>query len=106
MFVFEALFLTFMTTPVVMLLYPPEVRTRVTSTGPDYGAVTEGTAKDANQTESGTAKPRLSDDSDGEAWKSHFTVVLDKIEHLPGMMTITQLINPYQVEDARDASAS
>jgi hypothetical protein len=34
------------------------------------------------------------DSSDVEEMKTHFTVVLDRIEHLPGMMALTQLIKP------------
>lgn len=99
MFVFEALLLTFMTTPVVMLLYPPEFRTRVTATGPDYAATADMSGKDADRSERGVRKSRSSEDDEGEPWKSRFTVVLDKIEHLPGMMTLTQLISPFEADE-------
>ncbi|KAH8109265.1 Sodium/hydrogen exchanger family-domain-containing protein [Phellopilus nigrolimitatus] len=90
MFVFEALLLTFITTPSVMLLYPPEVRKRASATGADYSASADKPS--AEETEKGLQK-QLSEDGD-ETWKSRFTVVLDRIEHLPGMMTLTQLIHP------------
>lgn len=85
MFVLEALVLTFMTTPLVTWLYPPQFRIRITAGGPNHKNVAEG------ETEHGKHKPPRS--KDGE-YKSRFTVVLDKFEHLSGMMAITQLINP------------
>ena len=39
MFVLEALFLTFMTTPATLALYPPESRKRVVATGADFAGV-------------------------------------------------------------------
>lgn len=101
MFVFEALLLTFMTTPAVLLLYPPEVRKRVSGTGPDYLATGDGAG--AGGDEKGDQK-RLSSDSD-DTRKTRFTVVLDKLEHLPGMMTITQLISSLPSNDVQSATA-
>ncbi|KAI0819223.1 Sodium/hydrogen exchanger family-domain-containing protein [Trametes gibbosa] len=91
MFVLEALLLTFMTTPAVTLLYPPEFRTRATATGPSYAtAAIEKGAEDAARRSEGFEQSREDDTSR----RSRFTVVLDKIEHLPGMMALTQLILP------------
>jgi hypothetical protein len=87
MFVLEALCLTFATTPTVSFLYPPHLRTRATVTGPSFANV-----RDPKDDESGTKDRRLSDE-DG-VWKRRFTVVLDKLEHLPSMMAITQLLQP------------
>ncbi|CDO73116.1 hypothetical protein BN946_scf185007.g170 [Trametes cinnabarina] len=86
MFVLEALVLTFMTTPAVTLLYPPKYRKRVTAT--------DGTSSSAPGTEG--AAQRFEGFSQGRevVQKTHFTVVLDKLEHLPGMMAITQLVLP------------
>ncbi|KAH9891803.1 Sodium/hydrogen exchanger family-domain-containing protein [Cubamyces lactineus] len=87
MFVLEALLLTFMTTPAVTLLYPPEMRVRVDGAAHADGAQgTEGAAQRAEGFQQGR-------EDDGER-RSRFTVVLDKIEHLPGMMALTQLILP------------
>ena len=88
MFVFEALTLTCLTTPTVLFLYPEHKRTRVSATGPDYH-------KPADEAEGGklTRQPSSGVDED---WKTRFTVVIDKLEHLPGMMTLTQLILPPQ----------
>lgn len=88
MFVFEALVLTFMTTPIVLFLYPPESRKRVTSDGPDYLTTNNGEGTDANE----KGDRRLLSNYDDNNRRTRFTVVLDKLEHLPGMMTITQLV--------------
>ncbi|EJC98913.1 uncharacterized protein FOMMEDRAFT_113492 [Fomitiporia mediterranea MF3/22] len=84
MFVFEALVLTCLTTPVVQVLYPPSRRTRAVVAGPDYLATGE---------ENGPVV-RPSTEKGDDVWKTRFTVVLDSLEHLPGMMALTQLIHP------------
>jgi Kef-type K+ transport system membrane component KefB len=90
MFVLEALVLTFATTPTVSYLYPPHLHTRATATGPsfvdvrspkdDEGGIGDRTMK-AKHNEEGVTKRR-------------FTVVLDKLEHLPSLMAITKLLQP------------
>ena len=92
MFVFEALLLTFMTTPVVTILYPPHLRVRVTAAGANFNNVDAEAARDQSR----TPKPSVSvsGHSEGIKWRSKFTVVLDKVEHLPAMMSLTQLIHP------------
>lgn len=88
MFVLEALVLTFLTTPVVSVIYKPEHRSRATGDG-DFknvsGQETGIMERSIKGGKSGTDEPIR---------KTHFTVVLDKLEHLPGMMTLTQLIQP------------
>jgi hypothetical protein len=95
MFVLEAVTLTFLTTPLVSALYPPQLRVRVSSTGETLVNVagTEGAASDTKLREG---------DNDGLPQKTRFTVVLDKIEHLPGMMALTQLIQPTLPKDVHD----
>ncbi|KAH9035600.1 Sodium/hydrogen exchanger family-domain-containing protein [Lactarius hengduanensis] len=90
MFVLEALLLTFATTPTVSFLYPPHLRARATATGPSFANV-----RDPKDDESGTRDrwPSTGHDEDG-VWKRRFTVILDKLEHLPSMMAITQLLQP------------
>ncbi|KAF9481959.1 hypothetical protein BDN70DRAFT_875579 [Pholiota conissans] len=83
MFVLEALVLTFMTTPLVTWLYPQHLRRRTAASGPNFDNVAD---------EEGPERPR-SPTRDG-AYKTRFTVVLDKLEHLPGMMALTKLIQP------------
>jgi len=94
MFVLEALLLTFMTTPVVTILYPPHLRVRVAATGANFNNVDGEEARD--EKESRTRRPRIpgSNHSGDTKWRSRFTVVLDKAEHLPAMMSLTQLIHP------------
>ncbi|KAF9459201.1 Sodium/hydrogen exchanger family-domain-containing protein [Collybia nuda] len=83
MFVLEALVLTFMTTPLVTTFYPPHVRKHISATGANFDNVAddEGNKKRISQTDNGDTKRR-------------FTIVLDKIEHLPGAMALAQLIQP------------
>lgn len=92
MFVLEALLLTFLTTPAVVALYPPKYRTRAVPSGPNFANVAGGAGErdDTESTRKGSAE--MTDDDDG--WKQRITVVLDKAEHLPGMMAVTQLLKP------------
>jgi len=90
MFVLEALVLTFATTPMVTILYPPHLRSRATVTGASFANV-----RDAADDENGIVNRTLSDkDDEGGVAKRRFTVILDKLEHLPSMMAITQLLQP------------
>ena len=92
MFVLEAMLLTFMTTPVVTILYPPHLRVRVTATGANFNNVDGEMAR--NRPHTRTSRASGSGYSDDTKWRSRFTVVLDKVEHLPAMMSLTQLIHP------------
>ncbi|KAF8507595.1 Sodium/hydrogen exchanger family-domain-containing protein [Gautieria morchelliformis] len=79
MFVVHALVLTIMTTPLTLWFYPPAIRT-----GRKGGI-------------QGTGGARNEDDLSGsieENFKTKFSVVLNRIEHLPAIMTITQLLQP------------
>ncbi len=102
MFVLEALLLTFATTPTVSFLYPPHLRSRATATGSSFANV-----RDPKDDESGTRDclPSTSHDEDG-VWKRRFTVILDKLEHLPSMMAITQLLHPPAPTYPRTESSS
>jgi hypothetical protein len=88
MFVFEALVLTFMTTPLVTTLYPPEKRVRAMGTGANMQSIHDGGIESAHH--------RDTDDYNEHRLitKSRLTVVLDKIEHLPSLMALTQLLHP------------
>ena len=99
MFVLEAVTLTFLTTPLVTALYPPHLRVRASSTG--------DTLQDVAGSESATSdsKSRGGDD-EGLPQKTRFTVILDKIEHLPGMMALTQLIQPPLPNDTDSTNIS
>ncbi|TFK26895.1 hypothetical protein FA15DRAFT_615019 [Coprinopsis marcescibilis] len=85
MFVLEALVLTFMTTPLVTWLYPPNKRVRVSADGSNFKHLGDG--------EDGDGEAAYPKSREGEK-KTRFTVVLDKFEHLAGMMALTQLVNP------------
>jgi hypothetical protein len=87
MFVLEALVLTFLTTPLVTTLYPLHLRIRASGTTSRF--INVAGSEDAVS----HGQPREGDD-DVCPQKTRFTVVLDKIEHLPGMMALTQLIKP------------
>lgn len=87
MFVFEALLLTFMTTPIVNALYPPERRTR-----PSDAHITDITIS-SNHKGTGDDQASLVVSDDYQS-RQRFTVVLDGFEHLPGIMALTQLIVP------------
>lgn len=89
MFVLEALVLTFVTTPLVTWLYPPQYRVRTAATGANFNNVTDG--------ETGGGKSaKIREES-----KTRFTVILDRFEHLPGMMALTQLVNPSVIVSAQ-----
>jgi hypothetical protein len=81
-FVLEALTLTFMTTPLVTFLYPPDKRVRAAGVGANFNNVAD-TERD------GREQRALRDGA-----RTRFTFVLDKLEHLPGMMAMAQLIQP------------
>nr|GAT45742.1 predicted protein [Mycena chlorophos] len=83
MFVLEALTLTCMTTPLVTKLYPPHLRVRASAVGANFNNVS-----DAEQQRAAHWK------SLHQGARTRFTFVLDKLEHLPGMMAIAQLIQP------------
>ncbi|KAI9568525.1 Sodium/hydrogen exchanger family-domain-containing protein [Boletus coccyginus] len=87
MFVLEALTLTFITTPLVTMLYPPERRVRVGETGPTM----EGDARRQHDDE---ASIMITEE---QPWRHRFTVVLDKLDHIPAAMALTQLVLPPRV---------
>ena len=75
MFVVHAVILTFITTPLTLLFYPPKYHVR------------QGTRHLA---ETGAA-PTSSDDET----KTRFALILDRIEQLPAAMTISQLLHTH-----------
>jgi hypothetical protein len=90
MFVLEAVVLTFATTPLVSYLYPPHLHTRATATGPSFVDV-RGPKDDEDGIGDRTMTTKHNEDG---VFKHRFTVVLDKLEHLPSLMAITQLLQP------------
>ncbi|KAG1735307.1 Sodium/hydrogen exchanger family-domain-containing protein [Suillus paluster] len=86
MFVFEALVLTFMTTPLVSWLYPPERRVRA----PAGAGISRASTGDSDE-DKGDRKSPMTED---QPWRSRFAVVLDKFDHMSGMLVATQLLCP------------
>jgi hypothetical protein len=85
MFVLEALTLTCITTPLVTILYPLEKRVRISAAGTFNNINREVPELEGRR----SASSRSSDES---TWKHRFTFVLDKLEHLPSMMALAQLL--------------
>ena len=90
MFVLEALVLTIATTPTVSYLYPPHLHTRATATGASFVHV-RSSKDDESDIENRTMKPWMKSKRN-ENTKRRFTVVLDKFEHLPSLLSITTLL--------------
>ena len=93
MFVVHAIILTFITTPLTLFFYPERVRTRVGDVIKDKHGQLEG---------------RRSSASDDEV-KTKFAFILDKIEQLPAVMTLSQLIHspvPSPATPSRSSSSS
>src|SRR5690242_18120984 len=80
MFVLEALTLTCLTTPLVSRFYPPHVRRRITASGIPFGNV-------ANDEGVPNKVRSQSEDASGPRKQLRMTVVLDRLEHLPGAMS-------------------
>lgn len=96
MFVLHALVLTFMTTPLTLLFYPPQHRVH-------YGAVTKRASGISSSPESGAEAPQ-SDIQD--AIRTRFAVIVDRIEQLPAVMTLTQLLQSSSAATPESASVS
>ncbi|KAF8577893.1 hypothetical protein K439DRAFT_1396195 [Ramaria rubella] len=98
MFVLEALVLTFLTTPVVLALYPVKYRTRASYVDAD-STINSSDASNKNMV--------TPDPSGGahDVWKTRFTIVLDKIEHISSIMKMTQLVQPFVVRSIQTNTA-
>ena len=81
MFVLHALVLTFMTTPLTILFYPPKFRVHV---GEQPKQLLPATSAEEG---AGATRREIQD-----ALKTRFAVIVDRIEQLPAVMTITQLL--------------
>lgn len=92
MFVLEALTLTFLTTPVVTAIYPPECRMK-----PSHGI--SMSPEDAERT---IARPSVFD----VRQKSLITVVLDKIDGLPSAMSFIELLTDRAVSNESNAPST
>ena len=90
MFVLESLILTFMTTPLVNLIYPPKYRTF------GLGNISRAGSSDTLEEKYvGRGSKRAED----EPLRHRFVVVLDEFKHMPGIMALTKLVLPHTSED-------
>ncbi|THG96362.1 hypothetical protein EW026_g5457 [Hermanssonia centrifuga] len=80
MFVLHALVLTFMTTPLTLLFYPSKYRTHASA------------ARDKASRGSVDSHEGVQAERSQETFKTKFAVVLDRVEQLPAVMTLTQLL--------------
>ncbi|KAH9943171.1 cation/H+ exchanger [Epithele typhae] len=80
MFVLMALILTFVTTPLTILFYPPKYRVHAGQIPVTRGESSVEAGGTADQSEF------------KELLKTRFSVVVDKIDQLPAVMTLTQLL--------------
>lgn len=85
MFVLEALVLTFVTTPLVSILYPPERRVRALA-----GYTRRCSTGDGDE-DIGDRQTSMTVD---QPWRSRFTVVLDEFDDMSRMLVVTQLALP------------
>ncbi|KAG8758510.1 K(+)/H(+) antiporter, partial [Ceratobasidium sp. 428] len=83
MFVVMAIVLTFVTSPFTILFYPERVRSHV---GAGHRGASDETKKRRRTPTTDTTGPI--------SLMTHFTVVLNKVEHLPAVMTLTQFLQP------------
>lgn len=87
MFVVEALVLTFITTPLTLLVYPASVRTF-------HSGSKAKKDHEADEKKKGPAPPIRGGAYDTVDKKLRIAVMLHKLEHMSPLMTITQLLGP------------
>ncbi|KAI0751094.1 Sodium/hydrogen exchanger family-domain-containing protein [Daedaleopsis nitida] len=80
MFVLHALVLTFMTTPLTILFYPSKYRVHA-------GGLKQRVP--GSEVEEGSGAPKADLD---DVVKTRFAVVVERLEHLPAVMTLTSLL--------------
>jgi hypothetical protein len=86
MFVVEALVLTFITTPLTLLVYPPKYRTLHSGVKP------KKVDQEAQERQKSTGA--LAEGIEALTRKSRIAVMLHKLEHISPLMTMTQLLGP------------
>ncbi|KAG2048404.1 hypothetical protein BDR06DRAFT_781152 [Suillus hirtellus] len=85
MFVLEALVLTFITTPLVFVFYRPEQRVHALGKEAPRWSIGERD-EDIDDSQSPV--------TEDQPWRSRFTVVIEKYDHMSGMLAATQLALP------------
>lgn len=92
MFVLHAIVLTFLTTPLTLLWYPEHIRTKASG---------KKTKESDTPGLSGESGPFEGTD------KTNFTVVLNRVEHLAPLMTLTQLLQrPINFASSKESRVS
>lgn len=94
MFVLHALVLTFITTPLTLMFYPERYRTR-------SAAFRQQASKS-----SGALAAAGQDRALLESFKTKFAVVVDKVEQLPALMTLTQLLQSQAAHNTHNVPAA
>ncbi|TFK68027.1 hypothetical protein BDN72DRAFT_898463 [Pluteus cervinus] len=99
MFVLEALLLTFLTTPLVTALYPPHIRVRVAPNGANFTSLPGDQHHPQRRIEKGRRGDASASTTTGEVFgigriRKRVGLILDKLDHLPAVMAVTQLIIP------------
>lgn len=89
MFVVEALVLTFMSTPLTLLIYPPSIRKLHSAAKSKAKSDDESPEKNKAGTNTTTGAVE-----DTVAMKLRITIMLHKLEHISPLMTMTQLLGP------------
>lgn len=90
MFVVEAVVLTFITTPLTLLIYPERVRSRASA------ALQNGSKRDDEKKAHGMTS--VESGSGGRDHIDRILIVLQKIEHLAPVMLLTQMLEPLAKE--------
>lgn len=98
MFVLEALVLTFITTPLTLLVYPPKYRTLHSNAKPKVD-------QESQPRPPLTLAPALADGIEAIIKKSRIAVMLHRLEHISPLMTMTQLLGPPAVRPSGSITA-
>lgn len=97
-----ALALTIVTTPLTLLIYPVSARVLKNSSGPWNASETSDSSSGKETTRSSGELTRVYSAQDH---KPSLTVVLNKFEHLPPIMTLVQLLQPSSTEGSVEKSS-
>lgn len=97
MFVVMAIVSTVATTPLTLLAYPERVRTKLDDVGlhSHHGAAIDDGANAPDEKDSSES----ADGARGGLAAKRLLVVLDRFEHLPALMTLVQLMQPFHASN-------
>lgn len=89
-----ALILTVLTTPLTLWIYPSSIRKLHSGALAKVIGDIDGPSDESDIHGEKSGATSVSSDMGGDIPKSRFTVVLERIEHLPAIMTLVQLLQP------------